>query len=327
MSKVSVIVPIYNVESFIKRCAISLFEQSLKNVEYIFVDDATPDDSMKILKEVAKKYPCRANDIKILRHEKNKGLPAARNAGLSVASGDYIYHCDSDDFMESTALEQLYNMAVEHQADIVWSDWLLSFNGKERKIVEPSFSTSFDALKSMLVGPMNYNVWNKLVKRTLYTDNSISFPSGYSMGEDLTMLKLMACAKNVYYLPIPTYHYIKCNSGAMTANYTDNSLKALKYNVDKVCWFLTEKFGDKIEKEISYFKLGIKSIFLVSSNPCKMCKLWESWFPETNVYAGHNVRTAKRIRLLEWFASKKQYWLISLYYWIVIKFLYGIKYR
>lgn len=327
MLKVSVIVPIYKVESFIKRCAISLFEQSLQEVEFIFVNDATPDNSMKILQEVVKKYPYKAKYIKILNHEQNKGLPAARNTGLSVASGDYIYHCDSDDFIELTALEQLYNMAVEHQADIVWSNWLLSFNGKEQEVVEPSFSTSFDALKSMLVGPMSYNVWNKLIKRTLYTDNCIFFPSGYSMGEDLTMLMLMACAKNVCYLPVPTYHYIRCNSGAMTANYTANSLKNLKHNVDKVCYSLLEKFGDKIEKEISYFKLGIKSIFLVSNHPYKMCKLWEDWFPEANVYAGHNVRTAKRIRLLEWFASKRLYWLICLYYWIVIKFLYGIKYR
>ena len=90
---------------------------------------------------------------------------------------------------------------------------------------------------------------------------------------------------------------------------------------------VTPENAETIVKLCPFGAISYNNGALEISSACKMCKLWESWFPETNVYAGHNVRTAKRIRLLEWFASKKQYWLISLYYWIVIKFLYGIKYR
>ena len=92
--KVSVIVPIYKVASFLEKCVLSLFEQTLNDVEFIFVDDASPDNSMEILQSCIEKYPLLKKSIKILRHECNKGLPSARNTGLSVASGKYIFHCD-----------------------------------------------------------------------------------------------------------------------------------------------------------------------------------------------------------------------------------------
>lgn len=106
--KVSVIIPIYKVEPFVARCAQSLMEQTLTDVEYIFVDDASPDNSIAVLRKVITKYPERSNYVKVLTHTENKGLPAARNTGLAVAQGEYIFHCDSDDFVEPDMLEQLY---------------------------------------------------------------------------------------------------------------------------------------------------------------------------------------------------------------------------
>lgn len=109
--KVSVIVPVYKVEKFIERCAISLFSQTLQDVEFIFVDDASPDNSVQIVQKCIREYPHRESQTVILTHEKNMGLPAARNTGLAVAKGEYIFHCDSDDFVEPDMLEQLYNTA------------------------------------------------------------------------------------------------------------------------------------------------------------------------------------------------------------------------
>ena len=109
MYKVSVIVPIYNVERFIERCVKSLMEQTLQDVEYIFVDDAATDNSMKILAATLSIYSDQ--NIRILVHQENKGLPAARNTGLAVATGEYVFHCDSDDYMEKDMLEALYKKA------------------------------------------------------------------------------------------------------------------------------------------------------------------------------------------------------------------------
>ena len=92
--KVSVIVPIYKVEKFIARCAKQLFEQTLPEVEYIFVNDCTPDNSMLELAKTIQAYPHKEHAIRICTHEVNKGLPSARNTGLQHAQGEFIFHCD-----------------------------------------------------------------------------------------------------------------------------------------------------------------------------------------------------------------------------------------
>ena len=102
MPKVSVIVPIYKVEPFIERCARSLFEQTLDDIEYIFVNDCTPDKSMEVLSRVLEDYPGRKEQVRIITMPVNSGLPKVRRAGLEVASGDYIIHCDSDDWVDRT---------------------------------------------------------------------------------------------------------------------------------------------------------------------------------------------------------------------------------
>lgn len=165
---VSVIIPVYNVGKFIERCVRSLMEQTMDNVEYIFVDDASPDNSIQILQEVLADYPKRRDNVRILTHAENKGLPAARNTGLAVAQGKYIFHCDSDDFVEPDMLEQLYGKAIECDADIVWCDWYLTFENSERYMKQPAYGTPLEALKAMLSGAMKYNVWNKLIRRSLY---------------------------------------------------------------------------------------------------------------------------------------------------------------
>lgn len=108
MPKVSVIIPVYGVEKYIERCARSLFEQTLEDMEFIFVDDSTRDNSIDILLEVINEYPQRKNQIKILTHEVNKGLPAARQTGIKAAKGDYIAHCDSDDWVTPNAYQEMY---------------------------------------------------------------------------------------------------------------------------------------------------------------------------------------------------------------------------
>lgn len=101
MIKLSVIIPFYGVEKYIARCTESLMRQTMQDdIEFIFINDTTIDDSLDILKKVLSEYPERKEQVSILHHEKNKGLPAARNTGFAAARGKYIYHCDSDDYLE-----------------------------------------------------------------------------------------------------------------------------------------------------------------------------------------------------------------------------------
>ena len=324
--KVSVIVPIYKVEPFIKRCANSLFEQTLQNVEYIFVDDATPDNSIHLLKEVVAFYPNRNEQIHIIHHKVNKGLPAARNTGLEMVSGEYIFHCDSDDYVEPDMLEKLYQKAEETNADMVWCDWFLTFAEKERYMKQPSFDTPLEALKAMLSGGMKYNVWNKLVRSSLYVENDIKFPAGFGMGEDMTMMMLFVHAKKVAYVPQAFYHYVKLNTGAFSQTYSEQHLTELKHNIQRICDYMQTVLGDKVEQELAFFKLDAKFPFLIS-NDSKKYILWKEWYPEVNSYILKNKNVSLRSRFLQWFAWKGQFWLVRLHYYLLYKFVYGIIYK
>ena len=325
-NKISLIIPIYKVERFIERCVVSLMEQTLDEVEYIFVDNASPDGSVNILREVVERYLSRKDYVKIITHRENKGLPAARNTGLAEATGEYIFHCDSDDFVELDMLESLYNKAKECDADVVWCDFFLSFETNERYMKQPSYNTPADALKAMLSGAMKYNVWNKLVKRELYIDNKITFPAGYGMGEDMTMVILCANARKVAYVPRAFYHYVKLNTGAFSQTYSDRHLVELKYNVQRIVDYMQVKFGEGLEQELAFFKLDVKFPFLITDDSRKY-SVWQEWYPEANKYIGKNKLISARSNALQWLACKGQFWAVKLYYILINKLMYGVIYK
>ena len=111
MPKVSIVIPIYNVEKYIIKCAKSLFEQTLDDIEYIFVNDCTPDNSIKVLLEVLEQYPNRKQQVKIITHKINLGAAIARKNGILAATGKYIIHCDGDDWTAPDMYQRLYEKA------------------------------------------------------------------------------------------------------------------------------------------------------------------------------------------------------------------------
>ena len=136
---ISVIVPIYGVEKYIERCARSLFKQTISDrCEYIFVNDCTKDRSIDVLQRVIDEYPTLK--INILHHSQNKGLAGARNTGLDYASGKYIAHVDSDDYVDEDMLEALYNRAESEGCDIVWCDYYW------RRSVRPTILSAYEPL-------------------------------------------------------------------------------------------------------------------------------------------------------------------------------------
>lgn len=327
MTKVSAIIPIYGVEAFIERCARKLFGQTLQDVEFIFVDDATPDNSIALLEKVIEEFPGRKAQTRILHHPVNRGLPAARNTGLAAAQGEYIYHCDSDDWPETSMLEKLYIAAKDRDADIAYCDFYLSFEKNERYMSNPRYETADDLFrKGFLRGQMKYNVWNKMVKRTLYADNGIIFPEGHPMGEDMTMIQLASVADKVAYVPEALYHYVKLNEGAYSNSYSQKKLDDIRFNVDRTVAFLQNRFGEKLEKDVSLFKLSIKLPFLISDDK-NMYRLWEAWYPEADRFADADSGLPLRTRLLQKMAAKGQWWYVKLYYKVVYKFIYGVIYK
>lgn len=312
---------------FIRRNVRSLFGQTMDEIEYIFVNDATPDNSIDIIQEELEAFPQRKPYVRILTHEHNKGLPAARNTGLAVATGEYVYHCDSDDWVETDMLQKMYGAAKEKDADIVYCDFFLSFEKNERYMSNPDYTTAEEMLKKgFLGGKIKYNVWNKIARRSLYSENDIIFPEGHPMGEDMTMIMLASLADKVAHVPEALYHYVKLNDNAYSNTFSQKKLDDIRFNVDRTVSFLEGKFGESLEKEISLFKLSIKLPFLITDDK-NMYRLWEEWYPEADKYAGANPDLPKRTHLLQQMAAKGQWWYVKLYYRIVYKFIYGAIYK
>lgn len=322
---VSVIIPIFNVAKWISRCVESLMQQTIKDkIEFIFIDDCSRDNSVEIAKAVVRSYPNRHKQCVFIHHDKNLGLPAARNTGLKHSKGDYIFHCDSDDYVEPNMLELMIERVSETNADYVWCDWFLTFSDNERLMKQPKATTSRCALSAMLNGSLKYNVWNKLVKRSLYIDNNIFFPENHSMGEDMTMIWLLAKSNKVASINRPLYHYIRVNQNAISQRYDERKLLDLKYNVAGTISFLRKNLiNDKrLKNEIDWFMLNAKLPFLFTGNKTDV-DLWKNLFRESNNSIWSNKSQSLRSRLLQLFAKYNISFINIIYSKMVHKFIYG----
>lgn len=224
MSKFSVVVPVYNVENYLDRCVESLIKQTLNDIEIILVDDGSPDNCGKMCDEYAKK-----DSRVVVIHKKNGGVSAARNDGILKATGEWIIFCDSDDWMETDALEKMYNAGTSNNADVVLADVYL-IRGDERKYnkyYKDEFTTSDRAVIEKLVAGNLYasyapnlpektaicygGPWNKAVRRKILIDNDIKFDLTVKgiFDDVLYSAYILAQAKCVTYVSHPVYNYIR----------------------------------------------------------------------------------------------------------------------
>lgn len=206
MPKVSVIIPVYGVEKYIERCARSLFEQTLDDIEYLFIDDCTPDESIKELKRVLEEYPKRKPQVKIHRMEHNSGQAKVREWGMKNATGEYVIHCDSDDWVDSELYRKMLEATNNGVVDVVISDYVEIDEIKSIRVTcsgEPSVKKY---LEKLMNGQITWALWNKLWKRTLL-DNPIVWPTG-NMGEDMCLcMQFLFYAKHINYVIGPAYNY------------------------------------------------------------------------------------------------------------------------
>lgn len=285
MPKVSVIIPVYGVEKYIERCARSLFEQTLDDIEYLFIDDCTPDKSIEVLNRVLEEYPQRKNQVIIHRLEKNSGQAAVRKWGMLNATGDYTIHCDSDDWVDVTMYEKMYNKAIEEDADVVVCDFLQSDGNEYRVMVS---STKSVDVKSMLINGLMHryssSLWNKMVRRTVYTESEIIYPK-YAMAEDLTLFsQILFNSKRVAYIPEPLYFYYYNNESISRKEGEDQIVKRFDESIGNLS-LIYEKFSNKnIDSQIRiaffYAILVSKERLLPLLKESKYYKIWSMTYPE-----------------------------------------------
>lgn len=199
MSKVSILVPIYNVEKYLRECLNSLINQTLEDIEIICINDGSTDNSGKILDE----YASRDNRLKVINKD-NSGYGSSMNMGLELATGEYIGIVESDDFADLKMFEDLYNIAKEKDADVVKSDWF-EYTTLTESVRKAGRMTSFPENKSLNVKEnvkilgIQPSIWSAIYKRSLLTDNDIKFTEtpGASYQDTGFAFKVMCFAKNV----------------------------------------------------------------------------------------------------------------------------------
>lgn len=301
--KVSVIIPVYNVAKYIEHCARSLFEQTLKDIEYIFVDDCTCDESIEIVKRTLDDYPSRREQVHIIRHDVNKGLPIARNTGLEIAQGKYIAHCDSDDWMEADYYESLLNEGIRTGADIVWSDFFMEFKSAQKyhKMLAPT-----DNKLSLLQAYISFGwnvVWNMLAKRELYINNNVRSYDKYTFTEDYGLVvRLLYYANKVAYVEKAFYHYNRTNQNSIVNNELNaNRRKKMISDEISICLLINDFYKekglyDKLQKELAWRLLKAKRGWLFDLS---MRNDYLALYPESNNYIDSNIFCSRKDKLCQ----------------------------
>ena len=207
--KVSVIVPIYGVEQFIAECAESLFGQSYHDMEYIFVDDCSPDDSVGVLRKVLQRFPQRVPQTTIIRSERNRGSGATRSIGLAAATGDFIMYADSDDRLTPRAVETLVKAQQASGADIVDGAYRrLLTDGTLGPVQPPFHGTKEQTLCLMLAqNTITHHVWARLIRHSLHTDHGVDFIDGINMAEDYCIMPRLLFYATCCQTDEVVYHY------------------------------------------------------------------------------------------------------------------------
>jgi glycosyltransferase involved in cell wall biosynthesis len=273
MPKISVIVPIYNVEKYLEKCINSLLSQTLEDIQIILVNDGSKDNSGNIAKE----YEKNNKDRVIYVEKENGGLSDARNYGLKYATGDFIAFLDSDDYIEKNAYEKMYNKAIEENADYVECDFLWEFPNKIRVDKQYPYKNKKEMLSFVRVV-----AWNKLIKRQLIIDNNLEFPKGLRYEDVEFTYKLIPFINKFAYVDKPFIHYVQ-REGSI-AN-VQNERTAEIFNVlDNVIEFykknnIYEEYRNELEYNYARYLLcsSLKRMCKIKDKTIREKLLTESW--------------------------------------------------
>lgn len=301
--KVSIGVPMYNAEKYIKDCAKSLFEQSLDEVEYVFVDDCSSDMTVDKLQKVIAQYPQRANAIKLIQHKHNRGSAAARNTCIENFTGEYVGWCDADDRADTSMFQKLYEAAKLNDADVVYCDFLYGQGDASQIHHEPSFPSGQEAMLAFLIGKGTTSVmWNKLTRHCLYVQYGIRCNEGNNFAEDAVVTyPLYAIAKKVIHVPEALYWY-RINPASMSGTTDTKKLseayRQMDNNVQSLHAFLKRRGIDvQCPREYNWWLLRVKASILYRE---KDVLKWKSLYPDSHRYLLTHPTLSKNEIVVEW---------------------------
>lgn len=271
---ISVVIPVYNTSSYLARCIDSIFEQDLKDVELIFIDDYSTDNSFEVLNQCLKGR--ESENLTIVKNLKNLGSGETRNKGISLAKGDYVIFVDSDDYVTSDYFQVLKN-AIESRPDIVVFDMTEIWSNKTVLKHVDLPDSPLESVELLLLNKMHNSLCNKMFKRSMFLKHDIRITKGLSMFEDKSIcFKLFYYAKSQLYIDKSLYFYDRSRENSLTKEFKESNIQA-SVIVAKVIddFFKDKEVSDNIHNAIQANKvhvLGYIGLYCVRTTRSKYAK-------------------------------------------------------
>lgn len=313
--RVSILVPFYKVEKYVARCVESIFSQTYNNIEYVFVNDCSPDKSMEVINEYIAKYGV-ADKCKIIIHEENQGISASRNDCLDNMTGDYFLFIDSDDYIDKDMVELLVEAAMKENADIAGCGYVEEFSDRSVEHLQKYTNDHNEMMRAITLLTIKGVMWKLLVRSTIVTEHydEVRFIPDRNMVDDY-----LFCCQIFYYaqrfagVDRCMYHWIQYNPN----NYTHTTIFAVESQaaaIRKTEEFYREKGVFAIVEEALIKRKFVSKLPLLLDKKCLDVKRWRTLFPESN-RIWHEMCFTKGNKCLFRLAQSPFYWLIYILKW------------
>lgn len=307
--KVSVLVPIYKVEPYLKRNLESIFNQTYHNIDYVFVNDGSPDSSLQVLNNIICQYGIDKSRYTIINHSYNQGIAASRVDCIANAIGEYVLFVDSDDWIEPVMIESLIKATDNGRIDIVGSDIMCDYDNGVVKYHHENYA---DSCRENMIRCLNYDIntvlWKLLIRRSLF-DNFKIGPT--NIGEDyIISIKLYYYAKSFKSIPKAFYHYVQYNQERLSFQ-TLRSINDHITCVREVEAFCRENriYSDIVKEKLLLRKFNIKSNFLTKG--LFDLESYKRVFPESEK-VWRKIPYMRKEKIKFWLAEMKMYRIIKI---------------
>ncbi|MBD5277401.1 MAG: glycosyltransferase [Bacteroides sp.] len=278
--KVSVIIPVFKAEKYIEKCARTLFGQTLDDMEYIFVDDCSPDRSIEVLERVLEDYPQRKAQVKFLRHKENKGVSRSRQDGVDAATGEYLIHCDPDDWVEPDMYELMYTAAKDSDADIAYCDFMEEAPEKQLYHTQILPDNKLELMLEVCSGQLHCAMWNKLISRKYIENINRKFNPELSLWEDMAyIVPLLLTPGRFVRIEKALYHYTIL-SDSITRKKTPRTVNSQIKAVENITTFIDSlQQAEQYESMVQRLQLRSKDDYLRPGETYDP-RLWRDTFPK-----------------------------------------------
>lgn len=308
---VSILMPIYKVEQYLERTLDSIFTQTYPYLDYVFVNDCSPDNSLQVLLNTIKKHGIKDARYVIVNHEQNEGIAVSRTDCIANAKGDYVFFVDSDDWIEKDAVEQMVKACNNGTIDIVGCDFMKDFVSGDTKYYHEKYG---EICRENMLKCLNYDIgtvlWKLLIRRSLFCNFKI-IPHVDIVEDYIMSVKLYYYAKNFVAIPKAFYHYVQYNQARVSFQ-TQRSVNMHIKGVQEVERFCREKglYDDYVHQKLLLRKFNIKGNFVLNKQLLNN-KLFQTTFPEAKG-VWRNMKYSRKEQLKFWLAEHNLFFILDI---------------